>query len=270
MTTTTNPATTATTAPDGLDALNNRLSLQPLTTFRRPADKAGDVLAQLPAQLLHIAAQFASDDDAKQALACVHVACVDGVGDLPAHIRVASTNGHYAFRCRLFVGDAGFNNPAAPFWCGVPELQITASAFRKRPAYAQQALIRADGEARLYGAKRGQALGLLEARPISDPTGAYATQFPPTFDALWPDPALMANAPAAPLAWNGRYMGDICDIATRYSSNSVLKFRSGALPHTPLYLECDCAELRAWATPDNAGSDYARLEFLLMPVQLRN
>lgn len=254
MTTTTNPATVA---------------AEPLTTFQRPADKVGDVLAQLPAQLLHIAAQFASDDDAKREITCVHVACVDGVGDLPAHIRVASTNGHYAFRCRLFVGDAGFHNPAAPFWCGVPELQITASAFRKRPAaYAQQALIRADGEARLYGAKRGQPFGLLEARPISDPTGAYATQFPPGFDGLWPDPALMANAPAAPLAWNGRYMGDICDIATRYSSNSVLKFRSGALAHSPLYLECDCSELRSWTTQDSG--DYARLEFLLMPVQMRN
>lgn len=266
-TATTNPATVATTAPDGLDALNNRLSLQPLSTFQRPADSAGSVLAQLPAQLLHIAAQFASDDDAKQALTCVHVACVDAVGDLPAHIRIASTNGHYAFRCRLFVGDAGFSDPAAPFWCGVPELQITASAFRKRPAYAKQALIRADGEARLYGAKRGQALGLLEARPIGDPTGAYATTFPPTFDSLWPDPAAMANAPAAPLAWNASYMGTISAIATRYSSNGVVKFRSGALAHTPLYLECDCAELRAWATQDSGH--YACLEFLLMPVQLR-
>jgi hypothetical protein len=256
MTTTTNPATTATTAP--------------LTTFQRPADSAGSVLAQLPAQLLHIAAQFASDDDGNNALCAVHVACVDATDALPAHIRIASTNSHYAFRCRLFVGEAGFNNPAAPFWCGVPELQITASAFRKRPAYAHQALIRADGEARLYGARRGQALGLLEARPIGDPVAPYRHQFPPAFDSLWPAPEAMANAPAAPIAWNASYMGTIGAIATRYNHNGVLKFRSGALPQAPLYLECDCAELSAWVSPDNAGGDLARLEFLLMPVQLRS
>jgi hypothetical protein len=228
-----------------------------LTTFDRPAHTASTVLAQLPAQLLHIAAQFASDDIYRGSLHCVHVACVDETEQLPAHIRVASTNGHYAFRCRLPIGEGRtFDDPGAAYWCALPELLLTAAPLRKRSPYATQALVRDDGEVRLFGARRGEALGLLEARPIGEATTGSKTAFPPTFDSLWPDPATMGNAPQAPIAWNASYMIDICAIAKRFSPNGVISFRSGALPTTPLYLSCD-------------GEELPTLEFLLMPVQVR-
>lgn len=233
-----------------------------LTTFQRSADAASSVLAQLPAQLLHIAAHFASDDPCKEALTVVHVACVDVAGDVSAHLRIAATNGHYAFRCRLPVGDSGaFDDPAAPFWCGVPELFLKASAFRKRPAYALQALIRADGEARLFGARKGEAVALLEARPIGDPVPQYPSPFPPGFDGLFPVPAGMACAPGAAMGWNSAYMGDICAIAKRYSPNGVLRFHAGASPTAPVLLTCDL---------ELGGGAMAPAEFLLMPVQFRD
>lgn len=229
-----------------------------------PATNKPELLAQLPAQLLHIASQFASKDEAKQALTVINVKCIEETRSLPAHIRIASTNGHYAFRCRLFVPNGDFTHTPAPWFSAVPELSITADSFRKRPAYAQQALIYSEGEARLLGSKKGQAMGLLEVRPIGNPVDPYMMAFPPGFDELWPNPELMGNEPKTPIGWNGDYMATICKIAGKYSDNACIKFHCGKAPHTPLYLECETEEAK-YRDSELPG----KLEFLLMPVQIR-
>ncbi|MFZ9621674.1 MAG: hypothetical protein ACO289_10770 [Prochlorococcaceae cyanobacterium] len=203
------------------------------------------VVGQLPAQLLHVAAQFASDDPAKPALNCVHVLREQG------QVRIASTNSHYAFRCVVATDDEGCGG----FWLSVPELFLERSALVKRSPYAQTALVRADGELRLYGAKRGQQLGLLEARPCGNVTAERRTAFPPGFDRLWPSE--ISNNAGAPVAFNAGYMRDICAVVERYSPNGVLRWESNEA-HKPLRLTADFEPL--------AG---VRLDWLLMPVQLR-
>lgn len=222
--------------------------LSPDSVYAQEASAApAQGLAQLPAQLLHIAAQFASSDPAKAALCNIHIEQQDD------KLRIASTNGHYAFRVVL---DADPERCSGA-WLNVPELALPAATFKKRSPYALQALIRADGEARLYGAKRGQLVGLLEARPCGDVSGAYGHPFPPSFDQLWPD--TFRNAPGAPVAVNASYLGDICAIVARYSEKSFVSWQCNAATTPLLYT----------AIYDAAPCDGVKLEFLLMPVQVR-
>jgi hypothetical protein len=204
------------------------------------------VLAQVPAHLLHIAAQFAYDDDTRGSLHCIHLV-PHGDG---SWLRIAATNGHIAFRCVILAD----SDQCRGAWVRVPELLLPAKVFKKRAPYAQSVLIRGDGEARFYGAKRGEALGLLEARPVGDVLPDLKTPFPPGFDQCWPE--AFSNAPGAPVAFNASYMSTICAAAERYGANSVLKMQGNGAT-TPLLLTA------------NTDNDEL-MQFLLMPVQLRN
>lgn len=234
-------APTATTAPSAADQMTFTM---PHTETGAAAESAAPLLAQLPAHLLHIAAQFASKDAAKEAITVINIKR-DG-----EQLRIASTNGHYAFRCRI----AADPDCLRGAWLLHDELSLRADNFRKRCNYAQQVLISANGEARFFGAKRGEALGLLEGRPYGVLRPAYQVPFPPSFDQLWPDSH--SNTPGAPVAFDASYMAEICAVVSRYSENSVLRWESNA-PTTPLTLT---------ATTEQGE----RLEFLLMPVQVRS
>lgn len=210
--------------------------------------EAVPVVAQLPAHLLHVAALFASDDPTKGSINQVHVVAA---GD---YLRVESTNGHFAFRCTLPTGNT--DNAVGGYWLTVLDLLIDAAAWRKRPAAgAEVALIRADGEARVYGkrTKRDQ-VSLLEARLGGPIEGVHGYTFP-NLPQVWPQTFDCSGA--QPIAWNASYMATINDVCARYSDTGTIRFEWNTAT-APVQLVCGSP----W--PD------AEMQFLLMPVQLIN
>jgi hypothetical protein len=215
-------------------------------TIEHPVSAPAEVLAQLPAQLLHVAAQFASKDPAKPAINVVHVLRIAETG----RIKIEATNGHIAFRC--YLPEAQPDDAAGGFWMQCNELFLSREAFAKRPPYSTLALIRADGEARLYGARKGAALSLQESRPLAGHPCECGTPFP-NLDQVWPGE--FNNAPGAPIGANADYLAVICKAISTYTENAVVRWACNC-PTTPLHFEA--------ATPDGV-----LMQFLLMPVQMR-
>lgn len=205
-----------------------------------------EVLAQLPAQLLHVAAQFASKDPANSSINVVHVIRSEETG----RIKIEATNGHIAFRCYLSPAE---ENAAGGWWMQCNEMWLSRDTFAKRPTYGTVALIRADGEARLYGARKGAALSLQESRPLAGHPCECGTPYP-ALDRLWPGE--FANTPGAPIGANADYLAVICKAVSAYTENAVLRWACNEA-HTPLHFEA--------ATPDGV-----LMQFLLCPVQLRD
>jgi hypothetical protein len=196
-------------------------------------------IAELPAFIMHIAAQFVSTDATKGSITDIHIqSTANGA-------RIASTNGHFAFRCFVPFGDNCF--------LGQDELLVPASPFKKKIAYAMKATI-ANDEVRFYGGKKAtkEQMELLEARPcIAD----NAMEFPRQFDSLWPDPASMENAPGKFIAFNASYMKAICD-AAKWSDNGNIKMWQGSSPVSAMLLKAD--------------ADGLELQWLLLPVMVRD
>lgn len=195
-------------------------------------------MIEAPAILLHIAAQFVHPDACKGAITDIHLKSMHN------GMRIAATDGHFAFRCLVPFGPLCFMQ--------LPEALIPAKTFKKKVAYAQKAIIN-NGESRFYGGKKEGVMDLLEARPC---VGDNRDEFPSHFDSLWPDPASMANAPAKPVVLNSEYMRTICDISAKLADSVNIKVRMGESPTSPLLLTTSLGD--------------TELQFLLLPVMVRD
>jgi hypothetical protein len=199
------------------------------------------VLIEVPAIVMHMASQFTSHDECKEGITCVHLQQTNN------GLRVASTNGHFAFRCVVPYGplcsvtdnEAVDNN----------EMLLSAFAFKKKVAYAHK-VIMGNGEAKFIGGRK-DTMDMLETRPCK----ASEWSFPSHFDSLWPDPASMDNAPAAPVTVNADYMRIICDVAAKFSDNGLIKMHFADSAHSAMLL--------------TTSMDDLRLEMLLLPVMVR-
>jgi hypothetical protein len=199
------------------------------------------VLAELPAVVMHMAAQFTHSDPCKEGITCIHLQQKsDG-------IRVASTNGHFAFRCLVPYGPfcSFFDSQTLADW----SLLVPASSFKKKVNYAQKVSI-GNGEARFIGGKKME-IDMLETRPCKE----SEWPFPSQFDSLWPDPASMENAPAAPVTINADYMRIICDTIAKFSDNGLVKMHLANSATSAMLL--------------TANLDDLALQFLLLPVMVR-
>ncbi|QTP86370.1 DNA polymerase III beta subunit [Synechococcus phage S-SRP02] len=210
------------------------------------ASEGASAIACLPAQVLYVAAQFASRDEAKQVLQLV---CVRKAGD---QIVITSTDGHRAFRFRL---------PASEQWyVEADELLLNAAPLRKRVPYACWALVRESGTVELLGGRvaKGSAFPpaeLIEARPWKSAADCYTY---PQVCQLWPD--RFSNTVGGPIAWNASYLAQFLAEVTRYSHNGVVRMEANH-PTTPLVFSSSC---------ELPGLDGCELEYLLMPVQIRD
>ena len=199
------------------------------------------ILAELPAIVMHMAAQFVHHDPHKEGITCIHLQQRNN------GIRVASTNGHFAFRCLVSYGPSCFMTDDASM--GNNELLLPASAFKKKVNYAQKVSI-GNGEARFIGGKKAE-MDMLETRPCKESEWS----FPSHFDSLWPDPASMNNAPAAPVTMNADYMCIICDTVAKFSDNGLVKMHMADSATSAMLL--------------TASMDDLALQFLLLPVMVR-
>ena len=214
--------------------------------------------AFLPAQVLHVAAQFASPDPAKQLLTGILIRPADGGG-----VKIDSTDGIRAFSIVC---------PNENWSCKTPMI-LSAKAFKKRIPYAQVAqFIDTDkGSARILGgkfAKRVTAETLFDGpafmqsfpalwEPAYAFTGDPAEQYP-KLDQLWPDQ--FGSGTDVPIAFNAALLADFLSEVNRYSGTGrVTMQRNGAT--NPMVFS---------STMSGAWLDEVEMRFLLMPIQIRN
>ena len=132
---------------------------------------------------------------------------------------------------------------------GNNELLLPALTFKKKVNYAQRVSI-GNGEAKFIGGKKME-MDMLETRPCKESEWS----FPSHFDSLWPDPANMENAPAAPVTVNADYMRIICDTIAKFSDNGLVKMHLANSANSAMLL--------------TTSMDDLALQFLLLPVMVR-
>lgn len=198
------------------------------------------MLAEIPAEILHIASQFVHQDEYKEAITCISL--------MPqsSGIRVASTNGHIAFRCLVPYGPQCFMQNEEGM--GNEPLLLPAAPFKKKVAYARKVSIEND-TATFIGGKK-ELMEMLEARPCRP--SAYT--FPEQFDSLWPEP-IKEGTGFWQFAFDASYVKIISTIIEKHTDNGIAKVRLGFTPTSPITIVAD--------------NDGLELQFLLMPVQVR-
>ena len=212
--------------------------------------KESKIIGCLPYQLLHIAAHFASKDEAKQLLQIIHVRLEKGL------IRIASTDGHRLFRFE-------FKNELRPgaygetsiYWLDddVTELKLDSRAFKKSNLRAEKLIIHDNGFSQVYNKKH--KYGLDPVTPIfwkSTIEGTY-----PNVDQLIPDS--FTNQPCKPIAFNASYLADFGKVVSK-ASNGVVKMFTNH-PVTPMIFEASC---------NLDGLEDTKIQYLLMPIQVRD
>jgi hypothetical protein len=205
--------------------------------------------AFLPAQLIYVAAQFASADACKKVLTAIHVRPAGESG-----VIITSTDSHRMFQVTC---------SNAYWYCDQP-LLLDAKQFKKRIPCARMVAIddtAGNGEgARILGGKAATA-EFLQSIPWA---GAYAgLRYPdtdlryPNTDQLWPDS--FKNTPEAPIGFNAQLLGDFLQQVTRYSRNGTVAMQTNS-PTNPLLFT---------STIRDTYLEDVEMRFLLMPVQIR-
>jgi len=198
--------------------------------------------AFLPAQLIYVAAQFASANACKKVLTAIHVRPAGESG-----VIVTSTDSHRMFQVTC---------TDATWHCDQP-LLLDAKQFKKRIPYARMVAIddtAGNGEgARILGGK-GAATEFLQSIPWAS---AHSGVPYPDTDHLWPDS--FKNTPEAPIAFNAQLLGDFLQQVTRYSWNDVVTMQTN-MPTNPLLFT---------STIRDTYLENVEMRFLLMPVEIR-
>lgn len=205
--------------------------------------------AWLPAQLLHVAAQFASADPWKSILACVRVRPAINGG-----VIIDSSDGQRAFRVVC---------PNTTWECS-EHLLISAKSIKKRIACARYAAIDSDtiaGSIRFTGGKNAIARHLCDIPylPTDIKGNAVEACDYPNLDQIWPDS--FSNRPEILVAFDACLLADFLAEVKRYSANCVTRMQLNS-PTQPMYFTSDI---------DDEGQKLksVMMEFLLMPVQVR-
>jgi hypothetical protein len=199
--------------------------------------------AFLPAQLIYVAAQFASAEDCKKVITAIHVRPANEEGG----VIITSTDGHRMFQVTC---------PDPTWHCKQP-LLLAAKQFKKRIPYARMVAIddtTGNGEgARILGGK-GPGNEFLQSIPWAS---AYADMTYPNTDQLWPDK--FTNSPEAPISFNAQLLGDFLQQVTRYSWNGTVAMQSNG-KHNPLVFTSIIRDTHL---------EDVEMHFLLMPVQVK-
>ena len=204
-------------------------------------------IATLPYALLWAASLAASTDPTKGVIADIDVRRI-GKGK----IRIAATDGHRCFRAVF--------PQSEKFWMdeGTDELRLAPKAFSKAPTSKMLFAELDEGGVAAVQSRMGLTVETVAWKPTVPWDGtAY-----PNIDGIWPDS--LACKPDAFIAFNAKYVGDFCKVASRLTGNSVCRLSSGESPVSPVVwsavLDGD------WV---DGGTEEIWLEYLLMPVQVR-
>jgi hypothetical protein len=227
-----------------------------LKTAELVANEAANTAAVLPYWPIWAAAQFASTDQCKQVLNFVHV-----WRDADA-FQIEATDGHRAFRYRL----PAWTAEGLPTLWRIPDagLLLLAAPLKKAQPQARLLTLTNDLRALFHG---GKGSGLDELASVNlagffGVTSADDKHLPtfPLINQLWP--AGFSNAPGNPWTFNARYLKEWFAVVDKLSPNGLTRTQSNS-PITPFVLDCTYEHGLGQHFTD------ARLELLLMPVQVR-
>lgn len=189
--------------------------------------------ALLPAQLLYVAAQFASNDEYKEVINSINVKRNDDT------ITIISTDGHRAFKVSFEMNEQ--------YHMDEEELNIHFKAFKKRVAKARY--VRLSDNIAEFRDVNGQMLSM---QPIQHVSGTY-----PNFNtSIWPD--TYQNNPEEAISFNAKYLADFLTEISRFSDNGNVIMQTNT-PRTPLQFN---------GTLEVFG-DLFEAFYLLMPVMIR-
>jgi hypothetical protein len=195
--------------------------------------------AILPAPILWAAAQFASKDQAKAKPLLLNIQIQRNESGT---VTIRSCNGHQGFRITL---------PAEYAYCNAAEIKVPAADWSKPGKLltaAEWCHLKTDGTAAAVSFT-GQIAELRSFNP--DP---YAAEFP-RLDNVWP-----TEYPCEPgriMAFNANYLAGFANVAAKLSPAALIKLETNKA-NTPAQLTAEYRETGA------------TLEFLLMPVEIRN
>jgi len=221
-----------------------------MTTTISSPDQMADMSANqeqktfiLPADIIYIAAQFASQDSFKGILTGISIKpCVTTFYRTLTSIEICSTDGHRMFRCRIPVVEKAFFLDR--------HIVVNAAAFKKKVAKASTIHLSAYNGvemANFFGIKAD----LISSVPYTTLDGDY-----PNYNQLWPD--TFKNQPGEPISLNAGYLASFLKEVQAFSSNSNVTMNCN-LATTPL----------TFSATHHLYSDVT-LEYLLMPVQIRS
>jgi hypothetical protein len=227
-----------------------------LKTAELVATESPDCAAVLPYWPIWAAAQFASTDPCKQVLNFVHI-----WRDTDAY-QIESTDGHRAFRYRLPLWTAD----CTPTLWRVPDagLLLHAAPLKKAQPQARLLTVTNDLRAVFHG---GKQLSLAELMSVNL-AGFFGVNSanescPPTFpriNQLWPDK--FTNAPTTPFAFNARYLKEWFAVVDKLSTSGISRTQCNEATN-PFVMDCSYVQCIGQHSED------AKLELLLMPVQIR-
>lgn len=210
----------------------------------------------LPYWPIWAAAQFASDDAAKQLLNFVHIFKEGNA------LQIESTDGHRAFRYRFPAGGASFN-----LWEWViPEagLLLHAAPLKKAVTLAKTLTVSKELRVYIHGGRKKDVVELASYNlagfyGVNTAKDAEFHTYP-KINCLWPEE--FTNNIGNPWSLNARYLKEWFAVVEKLSPSGVSRIR-GNTPITPFVFSCNFRE-------DLGGYPDALFECLIMPVQIRD
>jgi len=197
--------------------------------------KAGSFI--LPSLPLWAAAQFAANDEAKQVLNGVHIAC-DGKA-----VTLNASDGHMLLQASF---------PMASWMTCSDELLMDAEPLRKMPAKAERIIYDNETNIGSYRNRLGKAVGAFEANWewLKSPTT------PPNYSQLIPD---SWRCDSVPLAFSPSLMGTICKVAEKTNGSVHMQWNNAVSPIG-----------MTWLAHDPTLANPYQIKVVLMPLQVKH
>jgi hypothetical protein len=214
-------------------------------------------IASLPSALLWAASLAVSNDVTKGPICAIDISKVNGT------IRIAGVDGHRCFRCYIPETEQFFLHSDEP-------LRLKAKAFSKAPSKkAPKALIMPEGMVQFVNASDW---------PVSSEAWhgePWTAGTFPNIDQIWPEDRALSCKLGQFVAMNSSYVADFMKVASKISSNGIVRFLSSDHAISPIVMTADFD--LSWMLCENKGTanfpsfeeQPVSLQYLLMPVQVR-
>ena len=201
-------------------------------------------IAHLPAFPFFIASQFVDKTKMKALLTVIHVRVEDG------YISIEATNGHIAFR---------FKFPKTEKFYANESFLVSSESFQKRVVKGNSIIFNENN----YASIQDKFDQWIESRAWKNPLIVEANTYPNLPEII---PTEFSNEFKNSFSFNAKYMKLISQMVATYSSTNVMTF-NGNHSTTPFMVTAK-TELNEFEHLEK--DDQPKLEFLVMPIQVRS
>ena len=216
---------------------------QPLNNISLGMESREPIIAHLPAFPFFIASQFVDKTKMKALLTVIHVRTEDG------YISIEATNGHIAFR---------FKFPKTEKFHADKSFLVSSESFQKRVIKGNSIIFNENN----YASIQDKFDQWIESRAWKNSLIVEANTYPNLPQII---PNEFSNEFKNSFSFNAKYMKLISQMVATYSSTNVMTF-NGNHSKTPFMVTAK-TELNEFEHLEI--DDQPKLEFLIMPVQVR-